>query len=249
MQTLRSLKDIRGYVLNAQDGEIGKCHDFLFDDQNWTIRYVVASTMKWLPGRKVLISPISVGDADGTTRRLNVGLTKEQIKQAPPLDTDAPVSRQYEIAFNKYHDWAHYWEGASVWGAHLYPRMLMRPGQASTVLDTGDDDPHLRSSREVTGYTIQAADTEIGHVEDFIVDMDTWIIRYMVIDTKNWMPASKNVLVSPNWIDLVDWKRSRVMVDLTSDQIKNSPVYDPALPINREYEVQLYDFYGRPYYW
>ncbi|HSO18438.1 MAG TPA: PRC-barrel domain-containing protein [Desulfosarcina sp.] len=246
---LRSLRDIQGYVLNAQDGEIGKCSDFLFDDQNWAVRYLVADTMKWLPGRKVLISPISIGDADGITRRLNVGLSKSQIKESPPLDSDAPVSRQYEIAFNKYHDWANYWGGSSVWGTHLHPRMLNRPGEARVATEITDENPHLRSTREVRGYHIQASDTDIGHVEDFIVDQDTWIIRYLIIDTKNWLPASKKVLVAPNWVDQVDWKRSRVVMELSSDQIENSPEYDPALPVNREYEVRLYDFYGRPHYW
>lgn len=250
MQTLRSLKDLKGYVLNAQDGEIGKCSDFLFDDQKWTIRYIVADTMKWLPGRKVLISPISVGDADGVTRRLNVGLTKDQIKSAPPLDADAPVSRQYEIALNKYYDWAHYWGGSAVWGTHHHPRMLInRPDDEQLVPEVSDGNSHLRSAREVTGYRIQATDSEIGHVEDFIVDEETWTTRYLVVDTKNWIPASKKVLVAPDWVEQVDWRRSRVLMDLSREQIESSPAYDPSLPVNRELEVRLYDFYGRPYYW
>ena len=88
MQALRSTKDIQGYVLGAQDGEIGRCGDFLFDDRDWAVRYIVVSTNKWLPGRKVLISPISIGEADGTTRTQNVGLTKNQIKESPPLDSE-----------------------------------------------------------------------------------------------------------------------------------------------------------------
>jgi hypothetical protein len=183
MQLLRSLEDLRGYVLNSQDGEIGKCSDFLFDDQNWAIRYMFADTMKWFPGRKVLISPISVDNADGVTRRLNVGLTKSQINNAPPLDTDAPVSRQYEIAFNKYYGWAHCWGGSSVWGTHLYPRMLRHPGEDQIIPDISHDNPQLQSVKEVTRYHIQASDTDIGNVEDFIADLDTCIIRYIVIDT------------------------------------------------------------------
>ena len=126
MQMLRSMKDIQGYVLGAQDGEIGRCSDFLFDDKDWAVRYIVADTKKWLPGRKVLISPISIGDADGVSQTLNVGLTKEQIENSPPLETNAPVSRRYEVAFNKFFDWAHYWAGPSVWGEGLYPRLLQR---------------------------------------------------------------------------------------------------------------------------
>jgi hypothetical protein len=249
MQMLRSMKDIQGYVLGAQDGEIGRCSDFLFDDRKWTVRYIVADTHKWLPDRKVLISPISIGDADGTTRTLNIGLTRDQIRDAPPLDADAPVSRQYEIAFNKYYDWAHDWGGASVWGGQAYPRLLHREEADRRVPEDTGDDPNLRSIKEVVGYHIQATDGDIGHTEDFIVDQDSWMIRYMVIDTRNWLPASRNVLVAPNWVNRVDWKRSKVLVDLTRSQVKNSPEFDPSLPVNRSYEATLYDFYGRPYYW
>ena len=249
MQTFRSTKDIQGYVMGAQDGEIGRCGDFLFDDKDWAVRYIVASTNKWLPGRKVLISPISIGEADGTTRTLNVGLTKKQIKESPPLDSDAPVSRQFEIAFNKYYDWAHYWSGVSVWGPHPYPRLLKRAEEDNRVSTKTDVDLDLRSTKEVTGYTIQATDKDIGHVDDFIVDLESWVVRYLVIDTRNWMPASRKVLIAPGWVDRVDWKRRKVLVDLTVSQIEKSPEYDPSMPLNRSYETTLYDFYGRPYYW
>lgn len=101
----------------------------------------------------------------------------------------------------------------------------------------------------MTGYHIQASDKDIGHIEDFIVDQETWIIRYLVIDTKNWIPGSKKVLIAPQWVDRVDWKRNKVLVGMTSSQIENSPEFDPTLPVNKEYEATLYDFYGRPHYW
>jgi sporulation protein YlmC with PRC-barrel domain len=255
---LRSIKDIQGYVLDAQDGEIGRCSFFLIDDQTWTVRYIVADTLKWLPGKKVLISPISIGEADGTTRRLKVELTTDQIKASPPLDDDAPVSRQYEMTLNQHYDWAHYWGGSSVWGPHPYPRLLnpnetirqapFDAAEASDPLNT-DADPHLRSTKEVMGYHIQASDGDVGHIDDFIMDQDAWTIRYLVIDTSNWMPASKKVLVAPNWVEQVDWGRRKVIVELRRGQIKNSPEFDPSLPVNRSYEVTLYDFYGRPYDW
>ncbi len=250
MQMLRSLKQIKGYTIGAQDGDIGECSDFLFDDRDWTVRYIVADTRKWLPGRKVLISPISVGEADASSRTLSVGLTRDQIKDAPPLDEDAPVSRQYEIAFNKYYDWGGYWGGPSVWGPHLYPRLLNRSRESlQEATEKIEDNVTLRSAQEVMGYHIQATDDDVGHVEDYVVDLDTWIIRYLVIDTRNWLPGGKKVLISPAWAEHVDWHRRRVIFSLASDHIEKSPEFDPSLPVNRKFEVTLYDFYGRPYYW
>ncbi|MGC9364361.1 MAG: PRC-barrel domain-containing protein [Fidelibacterota bacterium] len=246
---LRSINEIVGYSLDAEDGNIGKCWDFLFDDKFWTVRYMVADTGKWLPGRKVIISPISLGEPDWSAQAFPVRLTKKQIENTPGLDEAEPVSRQHEIRFFKYYGWPYYWGGAHVWGAVAFPGLLYdRKPVDSDSVDKESGDEHLRSAREVTGYYIQARDGEVGHVEDFILDDDAWIIRYLVVDTRNWLPGKK-VLLAPDWIESIDWSCQKVVVDLTQEEIKASPEYDPKVPVNREYEERLYDFYGRPMYW
>ena len=246
---LRSIKELHNYVLHAEDGEIGRCKDFLFDDRFWAIRYMVADTGKWLPGRKVIVSPISLGEPDWKSRVFPVRLTKKRIENAPGLDENAPVSRQYEISWTQYYGWPHYWGGTHVWGSYHLPGLLYEeklPQKKIVQIDAGDD--HLRSVDEVTGYHIQATDHKIGHVEDFIADSETWTIRYMVVDLLNWLPGRK-VLVAPDWISSLDWAERKVFVDLTKEEVKDSPKYDPSAPVNREYEARLYDFYGRPEYW
>jgi hypothetical protein len=240
------------YVLSAKDGEIGKCKDFLFDDKHWTIRYMVADTGKWLLGNKVLISPISLGEPDWGNRLFPVNLTKKQIEDSPSLDEHAPVSRQYEQNYSNYYYWPYYWGGEYAWGLGPYPpatppfRSMERVEEIEKEEDP--EETHLRSAKEVTGYHIQASDGDVGHVEDYIVQDNTWAIRYMVVDTRNWLPGRK-VLIAPKWIESVDWVDRKVEVNLETKEIKNSPEYDPSLPVNREYETRLYDFYGRPVYW
>ena len=109
-------------------------------------------------------------------------------------------------------------------------------------------DPHLRSSRAVTGYHIQSTDGDIGHVEGFLVDDQSWAIRYMIVDTSNWW-AGKKVLVAPAWIERVDWEQSKVHVTITRARIENSPEYDPDRPVERPYEAKLYGHYDQPRYW
>ena len=247
---LRSVKEIMNYVISAKDGEIGRCKDFLFDDETWTIRYMVADTGKWLPGRKVLISPISLGNPEWLRRRLSVELSKEQIESSPPLDEHAPVSRASEKKYFNYYYWPYYWTGGDTWGAVAYPPPMpvQQPFLPEDTEDTDPEETHLRSVKEVTGYHIQAKDGEVGHVVDYIVDDETWTIRYMVVDTRNWLPGRK-VLVAPPWIKTIDWGKRAVQVELTTKAVKESPEYDPSQPVNREYEIRLYDFYGRPAYW
>lgn len=247
---LRSINELYNYVLQPEDGEIGRCKDFLFDDQLWTIRYMVADTGKWLPGRKVLVSPISLGEPNWPSQVFPIRLTKKQIEEAPGLDEDAPVSRQHEARWTRYYGWPHYWAGPGVWGTAEYPNALFTQKQLEETSEEGADDVdrHLRATKEVKGYHIDATDGEIGHVEDFIVDDETWTIRYVVVDTRNWLPGAK-VLLSPVWVQSVSWPDRKVSVVVTTQEVKDSPKYDPSTPVNREYEVRLYDFYGRPKYW
>lgn len=246
---LRVVNELTGYVLEAEDGEIGRCKDFLFDDEKWVIRYMVADTRKWLPGRKVLISPISLGEPRWSERRLPVRLTKGQVRESPPLDEHAPVSRQYEMGWHNYYGWSYYWAGHDLWGPAATPAELYRkPRPQEATKEKVSHHDFLRSFDEISGYRIHATDGEIGHVEDLVVDDTSWLVRYVVIDTRNWLPGRK-VLVSPAWVSDVEWPQRRVTFDLTREAIKDSPPFDPAIPVNRRYEERLYDYYGRPHYW
>lgn len=239
---LRSLDEITGYGIEARDGELGKVKDFYFDDIRWRIRYVLVDTGDWLPGRRVLIAPASVGEPDWERAVLPVALTREQVETSPGVDVDRPVSRQKEEELMSYYGWEPYWEPVGVLAAP--PPVPYTPPGGHKV----KGDPNLRSADEVAGYHIDASDGEMGKVADFIADTDSWAIRYLVVDTRAWLPG-RQVLVAPAWIDEIDWEGRLLRVELTREQIEDSPEYDPEAPVNREYETRLYDYYGRPTYW
>jgi len=245
-----SVKDLKGNAIGATDGDIGKLDDFYFDDEFWTIRYLVAETGNWLLNRKVLVSPFAIGKADLARERLNVMLTKKQVEESPSIDTDKPVSRQHEAYYHDYYGYPYYWNGPYLWGPTFYPQIqgaVQKRIEERRAKREKAGDLHLRSVNKVTGYHIEATDGAIGHVEDFIIDVETWEIRYLVVDTQNWWPGRK-VLVAPRWIDHVRWNDSKVYVNLSRKAIKNAPEYHPDT-LNREYEEALYDHYKRPKYW
>ena len=134
-----------------------------------------------------------------------------------------------------------------MWGYYRYPVREPEPKKELTPAEKAWD-PHLRSTHAVTGHHIQATDGEIGHVKDFIIDDETWAIRYLLIDTGNWWPGKK-ILVSPRWIERVSWAESTVFVNLARETIKHSPEYnDESLPA-RDYETSLHRHYNRDGYW
>jgi sporulation protein YlmC with PRC-barrel domain len=244
---LIKIKSLAGFKLDGRDGEIGKVRDFYFDDQHWTIRYLVADTGNWLTGRQVLISPYALLVANKEEQHIAIDLTKKQIEDSPSLNSDKPVSRQFEEAYYGYYGWPAYWGGPYMWG--FYPS-IVRDRKKWKTSTKGEKtwDPHLRSTQEVSGYNIQATDGEIGHVEDFVLDDDTWAIRYLVIDTRNWLPGKK-VLVSPQWIERISWSKMKIFFDLPCATIKQSPEYSEESLLTRDYETRLHRHYNRPGYW
>lgn len=259
---LRNVKDLFGYAVRAEDDEIGSVDDCYFDDQTWDVRYVVVDTGSWLTSRKVLVSPQAIGQPDWYSRSIPVSLTRDDVKNSPDIDTERPVSRQQEAAYFRHYGWTPYWGTAGVMtpaGALMGPPAInpapVAPTQAADAWTSADSmpesqggDPHLRSTREVTGYRIHALDDEIGHVDDLILDTDHWAYRYLVVDTRNWLPGKK-VLVPPTWVESIDFQDRSVRVDVEKARIAGAPEFDPSEAVNRAYEERLYDYYGRPVYW
>jgi len=242
---LRSVNSLRKFSIGAKDGEIGQAHSFLFDGHTWAVRYLVVNTGKWLPGRKVLITPGALGQPDARGHVFPVDLTREQVKNSPDIDVDKPVSRQREAELHRYYDWTPYWGfGYGAGGPMVQPPMVDR----AAIKEAAEGDPNLRSTREVRGYRIHATDGEIGHVDDFVVSDEDWVIRYLVVDVRNWLPG-RSVLISPEWVENIGWEEREVWVSVCRQAIKDSPPYDPPAPVSREYETQIYDYYRRTRYW
>lgn len=238
---------LKGYRLDASDGEIGRAKEFYFDDLNWVVRYLVADTGNWLTGSQILISPNAMGSANNLTEHINVHLTKNQIEKCPSLLSDKPVSRQFEKEYFGYYGWPSYWSGLNM--LENYPDTMHDTKDFKPVNQhKNSGNPHLRSTNAVSGYNIQADEGEIGHVADFIIDSKTWAIRYLMIDTTNWI-GGKKVLISPKWIDHISWKECKVFINLSRESIKQSPEYTEEALLTRDYETQLHKYYNQHVYW
>jgi uncharacterized protein YrrD len=254
---LRRVEDIYGFDIEATDGDAGTVRDLYFDDESWTVRYLVVDTGGWLAGREVLISPVAVIEGRWEDGVLEVGLTKSEVEQSPHIDLDKPVSRQQIVDLHEYYGWPGYWGGSMTMGTAtpgVYPMIIAGADQVEEDMkeegatEKYRGDPHLRSARVVSGYDIHAVDGEIGHVEDFFVNDMDWVIRYLLVDTRDWLPG-REVLISPEWIERVDWPEVAVHVALTKSQIETSPEYDPEEMPEREYEARLHEHYESRGYW
>jgi hypothetical protein len=245
--TQRSFKEVRGFAIGATgDVLLGKVDDAYFDDERWTVRYLVADVGGWLAGRKVLISPHAIVRIDSNKEAVETHLTRSEVENSPPIETDRPISRRMEDEYNRYFRYPPYWAGsytAPLWGfgalplAGIEPVLRKAQEERETAPSPGaGDDVHLRSAREVTGYRVAATDRDIGHIENFLFDDDSWAIRHLVIDTRDWWPG-RHVLVSPEQVDRVSWRERSVRLRISREEVEHSPEYEPRRP--RESSIGL----------
>jgi sporulation protein YlmC with PRC-barrel domain len=177
--------------IHAVDGDIGTLKDIYFDDANWAVRYLVVDTGHWLPGRKVLLSPYSLSATHHGNDGLPLKLSKEQIRNSPEIDSDKPVSRQQEEKLGVYYGWPPIPPALLIGGGMLatgYTYTGAHYAQTGTTKAvppevTADYDPHLRSMREIVGYTVVGFDGEIGYVEDFVLDLENLRVTSLLVDT------------------------------------------------------------------
>jgi hypothetical protein len=138
---LRSVRAVVGYQLHATDGEIGRVDDFLVDDQAWAIRYLVVETHRWLPGKKVLLSPDWIEQISWHHREAVVGLDRETIRRSPEYRDDVIVEREYEQSLHLHYDRPGYWDDG---GQAEHLSQADRAGQAERAGEaaaTGPRDP------------------------------------------------------------------------------------------------------------
>ena len=221
---------LKGTTVRARDGEVGTLADFIFEQSRWAVRYLVVDAGSWLNGRKVLLSPMAV---EGRWDRSGIVLSvrKEHVEQSPDLQL-ADLVRDSETVLLAHYSQPVYWEGANIWGMFDTPSALLSAREEPILRRgsaTGDAVvERLRSTEEIKGYHIQASDGEIGHVDDFLIGEESWRIRYLVVDTSNWI-GGKSVLVGTDIVETVDRQGGVLRVSDSREDIRLSPAYESIL--------------------
>lgn len=245
----RSLKELLHYSIQAKDIKKGTVKDFLLNENPLTVRYLEADLGSLFSSEKKVLIPRGVlGKPMWEKSKFPVNITEEQIKNCPKPEDNMPISRKFEMALNNYYRIDNYWLDPLLMPVSNYgyihkdePEAILTKAQIKNDLGAS-----LRSFKEILGYKIRSNDNKSGHVEDLIIDDLTWQVAYLVIDTKDWNPFSKKVILSIHHVDEISYLDQEMSVNLSSETIKSAPEFDPSVPINEVYEKKLFDFYGRP---
>jgi sporulation protein YlmC with PRC-barrel domain len=236
--------ELIGRRVAAIDGDVGRIEDLFIDDERWVVRFLVVDTGDWLTSRRVLLSPASaVADAPAQGP-LPMALTREQIERSPDVDTQKPVSRQYEIAHALHYGYDTYWTGPMLWGATMLPSLrhgmvpgvvpgLVRPplGSAPANAEVPSEvqelarqaeeaaqRSHLRSAREIIGYRVVARDGSVGTLDDLVVERPSWSVPELVVDAKPWWPGG-HVRVPSSLQAEIDWSGRMLRLQCDRDAV------------------------------
>ena len=232
--------DLWRFGVRAVDGEIGRIHDLQVDDRRWAVRDIVVDVGHWLTGHLVLIRPAVVVKPDRDHQTIHVALTAEQIADAPSIETHPPVARQSSVEPYHYLGLRLLLSGLEPWSPAFALAEL--PEAESSRLRQFD--PHLRSLRALSCYGIEASDGDAGHVEDWLVDVETWRTRYAVVKTAGGR-TRRHVLVPVHGLGLISWSARVIYADLPRKAIIRAPEYEPASLPDADYEFRLDGWYRR----
>ena len=205
-----------------------------------------------------MVHSSDIGVPDYAQKLIPVHLTRAKIEASPDIAKDEPVTMQHQGQLYSFYGADPYSEldlyssnmtGGSevISGLGVSAADVERGITAGTThygSETGD--PHLRSMKSVRGYHIHASDGSIGHIGDFLVDDESWEIRYLIVDTRNWWPGTQ--VLSPIAVKSIDISENEVRLTVRRDQVKSSPAWRPAKTIDRLYERQLHRHYDWPGY-
>lgn len=234
---LEPLSNLTGYKIHAVDGNIGKVDEFYFDDTSWAIRYLIAKTGSWFNDREVLLSVVALGTPDWMTLAFPVNLTREQVRNSPDVDTEFPIYRHHEIALHSYYQWPFYWDGAfpDTYSINGFTGDEFSPLEDETS-EQQTEKAHIQSTRYLMGRPLKTNDGEIGHVEDFIVNTDTWVLTDIIVTTGIWH-FGKKVLIPVELVESIDNSNEIISLNCSKEDIRNHRGYDPLEPVEEQEEI------------
>ncbi len=246
---LASLTELRAYRVRGTDGEIGRFTDVCFPDNEWLVRYVVVA-MEDL-GREALLLSTYLGRLNRGAHILSAETRREQVANTPPFDRAEPITRQEEKKLHDLYGWPIYWWEeehdiapiGGLWDEERTPEQSAESAagaEAETEIEP-EGTQLLFAGDLVEVYGIQAEGGEVGTLQDIIVDDETWMIPYLVVN----LAEAQRVLLATDYVDTIDLGTRDVYVSLPRDVILAGPAVSAEEPITPALVQSLREYYDQ----
>jgi hypothetical protein len=234
---LISTKCVLDCFVENEEGTVGRLEDLLFDDESWTVRYLVVETGGWIYQHQVLLRPESIEVGDWPNRCVRTRLSHHELEEAPDVSSHRPVS-QHKSSFT-----AQYpsWPSIGTFSPLAIPDVA--------PADDEPGEPHLRSIQDVIGYRMEASEGEVGHLAELILNeparqQGSWAFEGLVVDRGYLLPGRK-VVLAPRQVSAIVCDVRTIYLAMTRKEVDDSPAFQPNAPENHRIEDVLYDYYGK----
>lgn len=249
---LRKLNDLIGDELYTEEGVFGHLENLLLDTSTWQVRYFVVDTRNHLERDRVLLPPARITQPDPTRRAWSVDIDRKKLEESPDLPDLDELERHHEEELHAFHGWRPYWPTGYMPRGAVGRRPVGPEAAQGPPIGTSEEDEAgeevLRRATDLRSFTARAKSTELGPVDDVIVDTRQWRVRYLIVDGRG-LHDPRQVLLSVGWLKRLDWAGHSLRTDIESPKIDESPRFDPDEPIDRRYEEQLFEHYDYHPYW
>jgi len=246
---LRSIDDVLKSGVTCPDGDLGKVEHVYFDILTWCVRYLIVDTAAWGYGEKIWVPTCCVRQIDFASNVIKLNHAQQNMLSSSSIDTQTPISHLQEVAIFAHYGYKPYWQQERFRGApkrtggRFGPPVADEP-DANVRIASKTDLPNatveLMNTKHVGGFAIEASDGPIGHIRDFVFDDETWLIRYLTVDTRDWWQRESEVLLATESFNRIDSTAQTISTTLSRGAIKRSPTYLDAVPLSRMYKTQLH---------
>ncbi|MDQ0207815.1 PRC-barrel domain-containing protein [Alkalicoccobacillus murimartini] len=110
---LQSINDLRGYTIHAKNGEVGKVLDFMLNEHDWSINYIIVDVGGVFTREPVPLAAEWITDISWQDKTITVNVEKELIERAPNYELHEPFTREHEAELYSHYNRKTYWENPS----------------------------------------------------------------------------------------------------------------------------------------
>ena len=210
---LRLANYLIGSRVHGSDGGSGHVHDLYFDEHSWGVRHVVVDTGYWLAGRHVVVSPQSIVSVNWSRREFETLLTGENTDGSHAVKRLPAASSEHHMTLDEYFNVLFFWTSGD----------LVSP-VASTVAGSDGclaDNSYLHSVRGVLNYSVRAADAEVGHVRDVVIDDQSWAVNAILVDRRRQLSSDRLIIPSGS-VESISWPELSMRVRPTMEDAHGS---------------------------
>ena len=239
-----NLQDKIGYDIQTKDNLTGRLRDFIFDEDDWKLRYLDVDLGGIFFEKRILIPIELIKKEDWRNEKFSLNLKAKHLEHLPSLDDRMTISREYEAKLANHFEIDEYWS-KRFRVSKVKPETSFSQPKRYKTLKEDEMESKLRSFKEIQNYHVYAQNGQTGRLKDLIVETKDWKILSQIIHITYNLGNEKDVMLAMKWVDEISYVEKGIALALDKREVHSAPEFDVHIPINEKEITKVYDFTGK----